>query len=208
MRFNLNQKYVFFAFQFKFEGRKDPIEKAHAYPTTDLSVDIVDVKFIEAVCKEHHKVASEYDDKEQDKKYDGFIFEHEGMQAYNQYPRASYGQMGDSADRKISFFYAMFEKFGGDCDALTNSDQYLEYSLFTTHMEHLERALWSLNPENGGTDLGLYEKLQARKELLVKALAEQLNKEIKLSPYFARFKDGRKEHVNGFYTVELVDLSK
>lgn len=205
MRFELNKKYVFFAFQFKFAGRKDPIEKAHAYSTTDLSVDIVDVKFIEAVCKEHHKVASEYDEKEQDKKYDGFIFECDGMQAHNQYPKASYGQMDDSADRKISFFTALYNKFGGDFEALTNADEYLEYSLFTNHMETLERGLHNFK-EKG--DEAAYQKLLARKKLFTDALAKQLNKEIKLSPYFARFKDGREEHVNGFYSVELVDLCK
>jgi len=204
MRFELDKKYVFFAFQFKFEGRNTPLEKAHSYPTTDLSVDIVDVKFIEAVCKEHHKVACDYGD-ENDKKYDGFIFECDGVQAHNQYPKASYGQMDDSADRKISFFTALYEKFGGDCEALTNADEYLEYSLFTNHMENLERGLHNFK-EKG--DEVAYQKLLARKKLFTDALAKQLNKEIKLLPFFARFKDGRNEPVDGFYTVELVDLCK
>lgn len=66
-------------------------------------------EFIKVICKEHHKVSWEHDP-ENIKKYDGFIFEEirssqinePGRIYYNQYPRASYGQLDDSCNRIIT----------------------------------------------------------------------------------------------------------
>lgn len=51
------------------------------------------------VCVEHHKVPGDWED---EVKYDGFIFKDmEGKEWYNQYPRASYGQLDDSQNTTV-----------------------------------------------------------------------------------------------------------
>lgn len=204
MRFELNKSYVFFAFQHRFAARTTPIEKAHAYPTTDLDVEIVDVKFINAVCTEHHKVHNSYDDK-QEKKYDGFIFEHDNLKARNQYPTAEYGQMDDSGDRRINFLHSYFEKYEQDIDKIIAADVYLDFHLFTNHMESLERGLFKLK-ENG--ELELLKKLQARKKMFCDELAKQLNMEIVVTPLRWKKTDGTYIEPDGMFEVNLKELSK
>lgn len=69
------------------------------YPWED---ELVKIHFKKLVCKEHHRVPGSWDD---EVKYDGFIFSEtvDGKETLfnNQYPRASYGQLDDSADWKI-----------------------------------------------------------------------------------------------------------
>lgn len=51
------------------------------------------------VCKEHHRVAGDWDD---EVKYDGYIFsDTEGNDWTNQYPRASYGQLSDDNNWRL-----------------------------------------------------------------------------------------------------------
>ena len=56
-------------------------------------------KFIKLAVKSHHKVAWDQDP-DGEKKYDGYLLESpSGVVFENQYPRASYGQVSDAADR-------------------------------------------------------------------------------------------------------------
>lgn len=53
-------------------------------------------------CAEHHKVPNEWDEKNE-LTCDGFVFKDESDNTvwYNQYPRASYGQISDTNDRRV-----------------------------------------------------------------------------------------------------------
>lgn len=59
-------------------------------------VEVDQLTFRELTITEHHKVPGEWDD---EPKHDGFhAVDSEGLVWHNQYPRASYGQMDDTAD--------------------------------------------------------------------------------------------------------------
>lgn len=60
------------------------------------------IKIIKVCCEEYHPVRYEFDADDAEPKYQGFIFrDEEGTVYHNQYPRASYGQIDDSADRML-----------------------------------------------------------------------------------------------------------
>lgn len=189
MRFNLNETYVFFMYQIQFTGHKTPIPKPHAFPTLDLDCEILDVKFIEAKCVEHHKVGWDQDP-ESEKKYDGFVFEYDGMKGHNQYPCASYGQMSDGADRMVSFMHHYYESLGQSFEKLDELDVYFEYQLFSNHIAKLEQAIQRLQKESVN-DKSI-PKLVARKELFLGALKEQLGMEVEIFPHEFKKTDGSK----------------
>lgn len=61
---------------------------------------IQSMRFFDLTVTEHHKVPGEWSD---EKEYDGFIAtDKNGNIWHNQYPRASYGQLSDSADGNFS----------------------------------------------------------------------------------------------------------
>lgn len=96
MRYNVNQVVLFMHINFiPKELRMGNL----FFPWKD---ELVGVSFKKLTCKEHHRVPGDWDD---EIKYDGFIFSEtkDGKEELynNQYPRASYGQLDDSANWMI-----------------------------------------------------------------------------------------------------------
>ena len=86
-----------------------------------LSIELFNLKVTE-----HHQVAWDQDPKGK-KQYDGFILTAEdGSVWYNQYPRASYSQTSDTADRRFTINYAKMtprdetqqKEFASRCESL------------------------------------------------------------------------------------------
>lgn len=204
MRFELNKKYVFFAFQHKFNNGR-AIEKPFAYPTTDLDVEILDVTFIEATCVHHEKVSCHWEP-EGEKKYDGFLFNWNGLEGRNQFPNASYGQMDDSADGQINFLNAYAKT--KTIDEITNSDCYVEYHLFTRHMENIERGLHQLAKATWDGAPEKLKALEARKAMFLEALKTQLNKGVHIEQYSVTTDSGKVIAPEGMKRVTIIDLDK
>lgn len=102
-RFNVGSKYPFIKVHFSLNG--NPAFWGMYLPW-EHKLESIELVMLE--CTEHHKVPSEWDPKpEPALDYDGFIFkgpDFEGKPTvwHNQYPRASYGQVSDAADRIVS----------------------------------------------------------------------------------------------------------
>lgn len=206
MRFELNKKYVFFAFQHKYNNG-NPVEKAHAFPTTDLDVEILDVKFIEATCVHHEKVPCHWDTSEnKELKYDGFLFDWNGLEGRNQFPNASYGQMDDSADGMLNFLNAYYQT--KTVDEIIADDCYVEYHLFTRHMENIERGLHQLAKAKWDGAAERLAKLEARKAMFLEALKTQLNKGVHIEQYSVTTDSGKVIAPEGMKRVTIVDLDK
>lgn len=104
MRFQLQMIYFFIRIQFKSGSSRFG---SLYLPWEDK---LTSLRILSAKCIEHHRVPGEWDDVVQ---YDGFVFEETddcvmpghpyvaGRLWHNQYPRASYGQLDDSNDRRI-----------------------------------------------------------------------------------------------------------
>lgn len=61
-----------------------------------------EIEFIELIVTEHHRVPSEWDSKDAEPRYDGFVLtDANGQVWHNQYPYASYGQVSDSNDGRF-----------------------------------------------------------------------------------------------------------
>ena len=138
MRFELNQKYPFVCVQFSTAHRQclDGMASSIFRPWEHALLGI-EVRML--TCVEHHKVPNHWDESNPPKlDCDGFIFvdEETGIRWANQYPRASYGQVSDTADRLVM---RMFPE-GTDYKALPE-DTVLEMELATYRLERIENGI-------------------------------------------------------------------
>lgn len=95
-------------------------------------VDIITIRNL--VVKEHHKVHSEWADENSEKTCDGFILEDTESKnvAYNQYPRAIYGQTTDTADRMFKYHIESVADI---------KEKPMEFRLLTDYMDVLEEGI-------------------------------------------------------------------
>lgn len=98
-RYTVGEEVLFINVKFTTEGlRLSPL-----YLPWKDKLEKIDI--IKLTCKEHHRIPGDWDDEIQ---HDGFIFtgEVDGVERTynNQYPRASYGQLDDSNNWRISDF--------------------------------------------------------------------------------------------------------
>lgn len=96
MRFNVGDKIWTVSFTLA-DKKTGEIENAPFFYNPDPSMfDIKDIKFILLTISKHHRVPGDFSDKIE---YDGFqAVDTNGDIWNNQYPRASYGQLDDSAN--------------------------------------------------------------------------------------------------------------
>lgn len=136
MRFQIGQTYVFAKLVFK-RGFERFGNAYLPWADSDLKILVQVLK-----CEEHHKVPAHYRE-EEGPTCDGFIFRNvdDSTIWYNQYPRASYGQMDDSYDRKV------LKKDGDlfeDC-----------YTLMDATIENVVRGFSFVKKELGQDHLGM-----------------------------------------------------
>ena len=99
-----NTRYVvgekLYVINFSFEGKKKlGFSLPFLYDLTPISK----ITIIELTVKEHHRVLGDWDDEDAAPSNDGFILEdQDGNIWYNQYPRASYGQLSDEGNRRFT----------------------------------------------------------------------------------------------------------
>jgi hypothetical protein len=108
LRYTPGQDYVFVHCKFRrftFENGGKKISSApmqlSTYRPWDTCHHLMNLEAVKLKCVEHHKVAWDQDP-DGEAKYDGFVFESYEKPTrrwFNQYPRASYGQVSDVADR-------------------------------------------------------------------------------------------------------------
>jgi hypothetical protein len=90
-----------------------------------LGDSITKLEIVELTCQSHHKVKWVYDPTEEEAKHDGFIFvDKTGAEWYNQYPRAEYGQLDDTADWIVARA-KLDPEVNPDWDAYTDITMYL-----------------------------------------------------------------------------------
>lgn len=152
MRYEINKQYPFLIIQFArvfvdAEGRRDPSKRSefkqdvvtfYPFPTPPFEDELIGVHVSMLTCKEHHRVPNAWDSQNR-LDNDGFIFEDDaGRVWYNQYPRASYGQMSDEADRRVWMHVVDNEAAKA---AIDNGAVY-EMELATNRLCEIRRAVW------------------------------------------------------------------
>ncbi|BCG50189.1 hypothetical protein [Ralstonia phage RP13] len=141
MRFNVGQKIPFVTIQFeRANGVKEMTGFSGLYQPWDHKLINIHVVMLE--CKEHHKVPNYWDNSTPPKlDCDGFIFtDDEGTRWLNQYPRASYGQTTDTADRVVSREFPE----GTDYKAVLNSDTVCEMELGLHRLGQIHHGIFEL----------------------------------------------------------------
>ena len=93
LRYTVGHDYLFVRVTFE----RKPGENIRVYIPWICGPATIEV--IKLKCASHHKVPNNYNDKPD---HDGFIFiDDTGHRWFNQFPRASYGQIDDSMNRKV-----------------------------------------------------------------------------------------------------------
>lgn len=135
MRYTVGQKYIFVHQQAEL-GEDRKARRPFMYPMLFLPWQhkLKELRILVLTCAEHHKVPSEWDT-ECKLDHDGFIFhDANGDRWLNQYPRASYGQVTDTADGRVNFDWPSGTKLE---DISWDDVKYFEY-------DHIERTLDSM----------------------------------------------------------------
>lgn len=193
MRFEVDQIVLLVGLKFSdATGRRWDSDVTFRVPQTDHIIN--EIKFVESTVKEHHKVPGDWDD---EKKYDGFIFDVQGCRGLNQYPKASYGQISDTQDRVISIAEYLYEtKYNEDYDAMAEAN---EISCFTTAGNLFDTIDGGIKFFTDRGDTTLADALKKQREQVLGALNEQ----------FPQYKVVRKEIWEGsnIYSTEVIKES-
>lgn len=147
MRYQVNS--VLFAVQFT-QAWDLESERIATYSTPLLYSNEMPSKInlIKLSVAEHHKVPNEWDEKAKPvKDCDGYLLRDDNGLVYaNQYPRASYGQTSDTANRR---FCRYIENDGEDRSLINelkaNPGRPYEYNLFTDALENMARGIEDLS---------------------------------------------------------------
>ncbi len=169
---------------------------------------LVFLHLVELTCIEHHAVASVHDP-EGEKKYDGYVFQDKnGHRWYNQYPHASYSQLGTDADAYFSLNTR--DGYRGRTDSLhafeditetinrLNRGVY-EFEKFrqkepNVRMDHLGHRSWA----------EMKAMLDNHLTYVIKKIEKTFECAVDVQPYFAEYKDGTREQVRGHFKTKLI----
>lgn len=163
MRYEIGK--VIFAVHFTIKDhtgmQRQMFNRPHMYRDND---EIESISILKLTVVEHHKVSTAYSD---EKNCDGFILiDSKGEKWNNQYPRASYGQMDDSADG--NFLKDVPE--GWTMKDFDNYKSPLEYYDLERFMSNLDRFIVRNKPTGKGLEI-MKEALRYNK---IKELYNQL----------------------------------
>lgn len=169
MRFEVNELILLVGVNFTmtgFDGRRG--DRGFTFRIPQPNDIINEIKFVESTVKEHHKVPGEWDD---EAKYDGFIFDVQGVRGTNQYPRAAYGQMSDAQNWVISTADDLYHnKYNEDFDKLEASNEIYYYTTASNAFDIIKRGIRQFT-ESKNEDY--VERLKEHLELFTKALNDQ-----------------------------------
>lgn len=139
MRYNVGQKNVFINVQFVPSNMRFC---ALYLPWCD---ELKSIELIKLTCTEHHRVPGDWSDEVQ---YDGFRFvDEKGAVWDNQYPRASYGQLDDSANWRVRPDFDGLKATLNDDQIREVLSKYLNTTDVTKYLENILRGLESLKSE-------------------------------------------------------------
>lgn len=223
MRFQLQMLYFFIRIQF------EPGSARFGSLYLPWEDKLTSLRILSAKCIEHHKVPGEWDDVIQ---YDGFVFEETddcvmpghpyvaGRRWHNQYPRASYGQLDDSNDRRIR--PAILSSTTKDHDEIDKiildneeefGDGYGSFEYVPAFLSRLDRAIRQTEPDflaGNAPPLDPEKKamLQALYDQIVAILAEK-GYVVENGPTTLRFTDGRPpKTVDYIRDIQIVKIAQ
>ena len=202
MRYQIGETHYFVDVRF------DPVEPRAAIfrPWKDHLKEIV---LYELRCLEHHKVAWDQDP-HGEKKHDGFVFldETENRRWTNQYPTASYGQLDDSADRRVVRDHDELMDIHGDAD--TAIQAYPSNEVFwgiSDILKTIEDVLSATNSESisylGDNMEQEMRALDAFKIQLIEAVQKKSGKVVDIRPWVFTKKTGGTHSVPGVLQATL-----
>lgn len=169
------------------------------------------IEFEHLTVTEHHRVRSEWDEKEAEPKYDGYVLKSaKGEIWHNQYPYASYGQTSDASDRR-------FNRYCGGSDATrswldANPSGIAQYRSLSCYLQDLKRGIHTRRAEQFKPDsTHTVEDIHHTDllELHLKAVVDQYESEHGKKITFTQHKYGEGENakwLEGWYDVNFVEV--
>lgn len=156
MRYNVGQVNVFINVQFV------PSSMRFGNLYLPWSDELKSIELIKLTCTEHHRVPGDWSDEVQ---YDGFRFvDEKGAVWNNQYPRASYGQLDDSANWRVHPDFDGLKATLNDDQVREVLSKYMSVTDVTMYLENILRGLGSLKSEL--TDARKQDEPSARRDEL------------------------------------------
>lgn len=184
MRYQIGQKIPVISFLLKGERPDGSTYERPAVHYMPWDEQVVSSEIVYLTVKEHHKVPNAYD-QSGELSCDGYILETgEGERWFNQYPRASYGQLDDSGDRH--FHRENWKDY-----------KYRHYVALFHYMENLlrgEAQLISDKPDWANMLRTQYEELKKRYEELTGYV-------IVYEPSYLTGFNGEKHFADDFFTI-------
>jgi hypothetical protein len=191
MRYQIGQRVPFIHFNIENSITPQWFTKPYLYNENK----ILKTTIVVMECIEHHKVPWEYDT-DNECKYDGYIFKNNENIWYNQYPKASYGQISSEQDSIISIHYEDNEKY--KCE---NEDELFEMYDLKSFLQLLLRGI-SINKQIKKEAQEYIEKLESLVNDISKQLKDEFSIDLIIKP---RVFEGRE--VANWFNVEF-DMTK
>ena len=164
MRYNVGE--TIYTIFFDIEGR-DRLD--FFWPYMYNMDQVVKINIVPLIVTKHYKVRGDYDKEDTVPTYDGYVLKDmQGNTWYNQYPRASYGQISDECNQR---FFRHMEK--GDLETLRVKNEILESHLLTDVVGRVSRGIKSM--EDTPDDV-LYKILVDLKQQIEHQLKEEYQK--------------------------------
>lgn len=196
MRYTVGNNYAFARVKFEGQGFFSPlyVPTRHNF----IGIDMVLLR-----CAEHHKVSDEYRD---EASCDGFIFEQvkpEASQRWlNQYPTAHYGQLDDSADRRVRREYPEDAPF---------TDEHMVFYSDAFHM--LAEIYRAFNGSQAHQELlGLTSEMRTGFEIYFQVFKNQLetliDHKVECRPFQIKKTDGTVAISNSYFETILSEEVK
>ncbi|HWT40247.1 MAG TPA: hypothetical protein VN081_03175 [Dongiaceae bacterium] len=150
-----------------------------------LGDTITKIDIVKLHCDECHSVKWRYDDKEDSKDFEGFVFtDSTGARWFNQYPLADFGQLDDSAN-----WLATREKPSSD------QDPWYSYRKIQMYLENLGDGIRRFRKTDDTTDEGelrmrpiAADGLQKHFDEIVEKLKTEFNVAVEVGPRILTYK--------------------
>ena len=180
MRYEVGQTVPFIKVEFDNNG---VFSMLSAYLPWSHTLTKINIEVMQ--CIEHHKVPTTYGDAD-DKKADGFIFSTFGGSIWhNQYPLAAYGQIDDSADRRINVKDNRFDYMQDGMHYLANVERGIE-------------MIKEDSPENA-------KLLEKHRDEVIALIEKATAKKVVIKPAVISLNDGGEVPCPGFFDAFLVE---
>ncbi len=200
MRFQVNEVLPVIAIMYNVDPSQNLMFGAYI-PWLPFRSDIRSIEFEHLTVVEHHRVLTEYAQEDDVPDCDGYVLKSsKGETWHNQYPRASYSQTSDSADR---LFELHFEPNTFDSWYDANPHVPCEYRLLSDYLKSLKRGIYHRTREcKEESEVANTALLQKHLDEVCALYKQRHGKEVQFSEHMI---EGDR-WLEGWWEVEFVEV--